>query len=337
MYSLPNADLRGRAGRAKRGLVPEPAAETAQPEPRGLRDPALAGIAWMMAANVLFAGMTMAARLASRSASWSTVGAARAFFGALVAALVAWWTGKSLRTSRPGLSWARSILGTLSMLATFFALGSKTLAVGDALTLFATAPLFIALLAPIVLKERTDRSLWGVLLVAFSGVALVAGPHLSASGLPALAAFLAAVFSAGAMMFLRMMRSGRGGEAPESAEAIAFHFATLGFVVHAIIASFTFQLPAASDWIFLVLAGVSGGLAQLAMTRAYALTQAARLGAISYVGTVIGFVGAVVVLGERPEWSQVAGATLVVGAGVTLAVLSSRSARQEVAPRRLFS
>ncbi len=281
----------------------------------------------MMVANVLFAAMTMSARLASRSASWSTVGATRAFFGALVAALIAWRTGKSLRTSRPGMSWARSIFGTLSMLATFYALGSKSLAVGDALTLFATAPLFIAVLAPVFLGERTDRSLWGVLLVAFAGVALVAGPHLSAGGLPALAAFLAAVFSACAMMFLRMMRSGRDGEPPDSAEAIAFHFASLGFVVHAIIASFTFQLPAVRDWAYLVIAGVSGGLAQLAMTRAYALTQAARLGAISYVGTVIGFIGAIVVLGERPEWSQVAGAALVVGAGMTLAILSSRSAR----------
>lgn len=289
------------------------------PEGPPERSTRAAGLAWMMVANVLFAIMTIAARMASRSAEWATVAGARAFVGGLVALAFAIKARKSLRSRRPRLSWARSILGTVSMLTTFYALSSHELAVGDALTLFATTPIFIALLSPVVLGERPGRGLWAILMLAFAGVSLVAGPHLSSGGLPAASAFCAAVFSAFAMMTLRLMRRDAPGAEPESPEAIAFHFAAVSFTVHAAISLFVWRDPAPVDWWFLALAGLSGGLAQLAMTRAYALAQAAQLGAISYLGTVLGFLLAVVLLGERPEWSQIGGAILVVTAGVLLA------------------
>ncbi|NUP05144.1 MAG: DMT family transporter [Polyangiaceae bacterium] len=289
--------------------------------------PELTGLAWMVTANVLFAFMSIAARLAARSANWSTIGASRAFIGALVAVVVAVRTGTSLRTRSFGLSAARSGFGTLSMLLTFYALAQSDLAVGDAVTLFATTPLFIALLAPVILKERADARLWGLLVIAFAGVACIAGPHLKIDALPAGAALASAVFSAIAMMFLRMMRSGSAGGPPESAEAIALHFALVSLTVHVAIASFSFRWPETRDIGYLALTGLCGGLAQLAMTRAYALVEAARLGAVSYVGTVVAFVAAVVLLDEQPQPLQVLGATLVIGAGVVLALHATRTAR----------
>ncbi len=280
----------------------------------------------MMFANTLFAVMTLSARLASESASWSTVAATRAFVGGLCALALAWHTGATLRTKSSGLSWARSLFGTAAMISTFYALSAPELAVGDAVTLFATSPLLIAALSPKILGERTGRALWAVLAIAFLGVALVAGPHLSFASPAAGAAFGAAVWSALAMMFLRKMRSPRDGKAPESAEAIALHFSMTSFTILALIAIPSFRVPSARDAALLLLTGVSGGVAQLAMTRAYALTEAARLGAVSYLGTVLSFVGAIALLGERPEPTQIAGSLLVVGAGVALAWVTSRVA-----------
>src|SRR5688572_23131722 len=172
----------------------------------------------MAGANVLFACMSIFARLASRSASWSTIGASRAFVGALVALAFALRTGSPLGTRSRRLALARSGFGTVSMLLTFYALGQADLAIGDAVTLFATAPLFIALLAPVFLKETTDAKLWALLLIAFTGVALIAGPHFQIDARPAMAALSAAFFSAFAMLFLRIMRSPKGNVPPESAE-----------------------------------------------------------------------------------------------------------------------
>lgn len=293
----------------------------------------LRGLLWMAFASALFAIMSIAARLASRSASWTMVGAARALLGAAVALAFGLGAKKSLRTRRHGLAFARSAFGTCAALLTFFALAQNSMPVGDAVTLFSTAPLFIAIAAPFALKERSDSRLWLMLVVAFLGVVLIAGPHLlfgsggdqpEVSAVPALAALGAAVFSAAAMMFLRRMRTGSVGVAPESSEAIALHFAVTASAVHLFACLFSFQVPSPIDAGFLVLTGLSGGCAQLAMTRAYALAPAARLGTMSYLGTVLGFVGAVVFLGERPSWSQIAGAALVIGAGTALALQAAR-------------
>lgn len=278
----------------------------------------------MVFASALFAVMAISARLAAHSAHWTTLGASRAGVGALVAFAVARARGASLRTKAPKLSWARSLLGTLSMLTTFYALGQAELAIGDASVLFATSPLFIALLSPRMLGERPDKRLWGLILVAFVGVALVAGPHFSFRGLPALSALVSALFSALAMMFLRKMRAGTDGNAPESAEAIAFHFAVVGFSVFFLLNLVTYRRPEPADIGYLICAGVAGGLAQLAMTRAYAMTEAARLGAISYVGTVLSLVAAVVVLHERPSAQQLAGSALVIVAGAAVALVAAR-------------
>ncbi|MFO0762325.1 MAG: DMT family transporter [Byssovorax sp.] len=298
----------------------------ADPPSLSPRASALRGLLWMTVANTLFSVMSISARLASRTASWAAVGAGRALLGACVAAAFALRSGKPLRTKSRGLSWARSIFGTISMLATFYALGQKSLPVGDAVTIFATAPILIALFSPRLLGETPSRGLWGVLLVAFAGVALIAGPRLDVAGAPAASALVAAIFSALAMMFLRKMRAGTQDGTPESAEAIALHFALVSFAVHVVFAAFSFRAPAPRDWIFLFVTGLSGGLAQLAMTQAYAMTEAARLGAISYVGTVISFFAGVVFLDERPSLLQIGGVALVIGAGSVLAVGASRAA-----------
>ncbi len=290
-----------------------------------MKSPAVQGLLWVTAANSLFAMMSVSARLASRSASWATVGGSRAFVGALVALAVARWVGAPLRTKRRGLSWARSLLGTASMLATFYAISSPSISVGDAVTLFSTAPILIALLSRRMLGERPDRGLWVVLLVAFAGVVLVAGPRLSFAAAPAVSALLAAVFSALAMMFLRRMRTAHEGEEPESSEAIAFHFGAVAFVVHVIVGASSFRVPDPADVGWLVVTGVSGGVAQLAMTRAYAMTEAARLGAVGYLGTVMAVAAAILFLDERPSWTQLAGSALVVGAGAALAFATARA------------
>jgi drug/metabolite transporter (DMT)-like permease len=289
------------------------------------RDAALRGLGWMLVANVLFASMTVFVRLASRHASWMEIGMARAGVGAAIAVAFAVHRGAALRTRRRGLSWARSLLGTLSMLTTFFALTAPDLPVGDAVTLGATAPIFLALLSAPLLGERPGRIVWVVTLIAFAGIALIAGPRFAAGGFSAAAALSAAVFSAFAMVFLRRMRSGAGSQ-PETVEAITLHFSLVAFAAHLALALPTLAAPSPAGLGWLIGTGLSGGLAQIAMTRAYALTEAARLGAVSYVGTVLAQLSAVLFLGELPGATQLVGSALVVGAGVALAVGTAREA-----------
>src|SRR5262245_21763343 len=98
--------------------------------------------------------MNFFARLASSSANWASVGAVRAFIGAAVAVAVARIRGSSLHvTDKRTLFW-RSLFGTGAMLSVFYVLSSRTVSLGDTVTLLNLTPVFLSMLAPIVLKER---------------------------------------------------------------------------------------------------------------------------------------------------------------------------------------
>jgi drug/metabolite transporter (DMT)-like permease len=293
------------------------------------------GLLWMALAATLFAVMNFFVRVASAHVPWTEVAASRALVGGAIALGVARARGAPLtidpRDRR--LGWARSICGTGAMLCTFYTLGAPAIALGDVVTLGATGPIFIALLSPRLLGERSGRGLWLSTLAAFAGVALVAGPTLRLSGGLALIATLGALFSAVAMIWLRKLGSGATsapaapGEGRAASptprrptpEAIALHFSLVAAAVMMALSIPTFRAPDGHGALLLLAAGLSGGLAQLAMTHAYALDHAARLGTAGYLTVVLSHVLGAVFLDEAPSAHQLAGTTLVTLAGVGIA------------------
>ncbi|WP_437301329.1 DMT family transporter [Sorangium sp. So ce426] len=285
-----------------------------------------AGVLWMLLAQSLFAAMNVLARLSSEHAPWPEVAASRTLVGAATALGVALVRRAPLSVGRGDrrLAWARSLCGTGAMLCGFYTLGAPQIALGDAVTLGATSPIFVALLAPRLLGERTSPRLWLATLLAFAGVGLVAAPRLAIAGEIALIATLGAVFSAFAMIWLR--RIGAGGERA-SPEAIALHFSLVASAAMVALSIPVWRTPDALGALLLIGTGLAGGLAQLAMTRAYALDSAARVGAIGYVGVVLSHVLAAAWLGESPSADQLLGAALVTAAGLWLASQALRDAR----------
>lgn len=285
----------------------------------------------MAASATLFAFMNFFAKLASSSASWASVGAVRAFVGALVAIGVARARGVSLAaTDRKAVFW-RSVAGTGAMMTTFYALSSRTLGLGDTVTLLNLMPVFLSVLAPIFLRERTTKAVGLGIALALGGVVLVVRPSFlfggasHGGGVYAAVAVLSALLSSIAMMLLR-----RVGQT-ESAEAIAVHFSLFAALVLAIVAAFDFRVPTARDAAFMIAAGVCAGFAQIAMTRAYALEQAARVSAMSYLAVVASALLGALALGERPPLVAVLGMALVVAGGV---VVTFGKERYSPAPHR---
>lgn len=282
----------------------------------------------MAASAILFAAMNVFARLATESTSWASVATVRA----LVGALVAFGVGRLRKTSLAAVDrWAifwRSVFGTASMLATFYALSSRTLPLGDTVTLLNLTPVFLAVLAPLVLRERTAPSIAFAIGLALVGVVLVLHPAAIFGGVPATAspvatsgpsslvtggvAVLAAILTSIAMMMLR--RAGK----TESAEAIAFHFSLFAAAVHAVFAVFDPRVPTFRDATFMVAAGLCAGFAQIAMTRAYALQSAARVSAMSYLSVVASALFGAAILGEPPRTSAIAGMAFVITSGLVV-------------------
>jgi drug/metabolite transporter (DMT)-like permease len=285
----------------------------------------------------LFALMNFLARLATASASWATVAAVRAIIGALVAFSVARMRGRSLAAKDKRAIFWRSLLGTLSMLATFYALSSRTVSLGNTVTLLNLSPVFLAVLAPIFLRERTSAVVALAIGLALAGVVLVVRPAflfgdggdevvgMVASSGPSstttvLVAVLAALSTSIAMMFLR-----RAGQT-ETAEAIAFHFSVFAAAAMSVISLFDFRMPSPRDAAFMVAAGLAAGFAQLAMTRAYALEHAARVSGMSYFAVVASALLGAAVLDERPGRTAIAGMALVIAGGLLVTFARSRAA-----------
>jgi drug/metabolite transporter (DMT)-like permease len=277
----------------------------------------------MAASACGFALMSFCAHVASERVHWSFAAAARSLVGAAVAYVVARVRGAPVRVfDRRGIWW-RSAWGTASMLLAFFALGTR-LPLGDAVTLLNLSPVFLALFGPLLLRERTGKRVVVALALSLTGIVLIVRPEMIA-GADELRGAAAAVVSALCASFAYTMLRRMG--ARESPEAVALHFSLVAAAVLTAIAVPHATLPDARSLAMMVGAGASGGFAQLAMTRAYSLERAARVGGLSYLTVVVSTVLGAAALHESPSARTVAGMGLVVSGGLVITVLGLRPAR----------
>ena len=278
----------------------------------------LAGLGWMVLAQLCFAAMNVFTRLGSRHLPWAEIAAGRFLVGALIAVGLASARGVSLRVTDRGGTWRRSIYGTLAALGAFFALASPSVAVGDAATLGATAPIFVAALSGRLLDERVGRRLWVAVALAFTGIVLLVRPSF------AMAAPVAAVATAGAFFYaLAMIWLRRIGPA-ESHEAVVLHFSLVALATMLVLAIPSWIWPDARSGLYLLGAGLGGGGAQLAMTRAYSLHRAAPVTALSTLGVVFTYLLALPLFPGRPTTWQLAGSVLVLAATLLIGASSTR-------------
>jgi drug/metabolite transporter (DMT)-like permease len=233
-----------------------------------------------------------------------------------VLAVIAWhFHGfQILRTDRLRSHAVRSLAGTASMFCWFTALTMIPLA--DFTAISFTAPLFLTLLAMLLLGERIHVYRWTALAIGFVGVVITIGPHLTLGGnsLGVLVAFGAAVFSAAAITTLRSM-SGAGGEHPL---AITFYFSLTTVICSALTAVGGWPMPTSEQWLFISISALFGVFGQLLMTMSYRYAEASTLAPLDYTNLLLAVALGLVFFDEVPHWSMWIGAPLVIAAGLII-------------------
>lgn len=289
------------------------------------RDAPLRAIAFMLTGAVSFAVMNALAR-SMRHLPWPMLGFSRAFMGLGLALAFARARGASLAIVDRRRMWQRSLAGSTGMLCTFYALTHMPLA--DATALLNTTPLWIALLAWLFLREPVSGRVLAALGVAFAGVVLVERPGLHGGGFAGAVALGAGCAGALAMINLRRL----SGETPE---AVVVHFSAVATTVMAVGSAGWFATRGApptvtgGDVVRVLLMGATATLGQLAITRAYALDKAARVGAAGWVQVVIALGIDAVVFGRRPEGVALAGIALLLTSGALLVDDARRDQRAQ--------
>jgi drug/metabolite transporter (DMT)-like permease len=252
--------------------------------------------------------------LGARELPWSEIAAARFVVGILIALGLARYRGSPLRiTDRPN-TWRRSLFGTTAAVCSFYALASNRIPLGDAVTLGATAPIFVALLSRPLLRERVGAHIAIAVLLGFAGIVAVVRPSFGAEIPIALIATVGAIFYALAMIWLRGIGPG------ESHEAVVLHFSVVACIAFLVLSIPVWDWPAWRGAGFLLGAGLTGGGAQIAMTRAYSLAPAAPVSAISGLSIVFTYLLAIPVFGDQPTGWQLAGSLLVISATLLLTI-----------------
>jgi drug/metabolite transporter (DMT)-like permease len=266
----------------------------------------------MVLAQLFFAAMNLCIRLGARALPWPEIGATRFLIGAMIAVGMARMRGTSLQiTDRPN-TWRRSIYGTIAAICTFFAVASQRISLGDAVTLSATAPIFVALLSWPMLGERVGAHVSLAVALGFAGIVAVVQPSFSSVNWVAAIAILGAVFYAPAMIWLRKIGPG------ESHEAVVLHFSLVGAVTLLALSLPSWRWPDSSDALLLLGAGLAGGGAQMAMTRAYSLARAAPVTALSGLSIVFTYLLTIPLFRDQPTLWQLGGSLLVILASVLL-------------------
>lgn len=185
---------------------------------------------------------------------------------------------------------ARGAAGTAALLLYFHTLQSMPLA--TAVTVQYLSPLFTVLIAGLFLREGATSREWGGFVLAFAGVALVKGvdPRVSA---PDLAFGLAAaLFSALAYNFVRLLRES------DDPLVVVFYFPLVTLPVVGPYTLTHWTQPHGTDWVWLLAVGLLTQAGQIHLTRAYHLERASRVSHFTYVGVLFALFFGYVFFGE---------------------------------------
>ena len=277
-------------------------------------------ITWLLAAEACYAVMRVTARQSASVSTlpWAEIAAVRFLLGSLVPLGSALVRGVPLRVVDGRNAWLRSLFGTGGALSLFYALGTHALSVGDATTLYSTAPLWVAVLSGPVLGERVGWVVWVAVCAGFAGVATLLHSGFRSVGPTGLLVLAGAISYALAIFRVRRLSS------RESSEAIGFHMSiTAGLVMLAIALPVLQPIPVAA-MLPLGLSALAGGVGQTIIARAYAHESASKLAAFNYSGVVFTYVLEVALFHRAPEARQILGALIVIAAGVLVSVISAR-------------
>jgi drug/metabolite transporter (DMT)-like permease len=301
----------------------------------------LRGIACKVLSVILFTFMAVCIK---STAPHVPPGEAVFFRSALAVPVILGWLAWS-RTLRHGLStrhplghfW-RGFVGTAAMGLGFTALGFLPLP--EATALGYAAPLLTVIFGAMFLGEKVHAFRLTAVFVGLVGVVIVLSPRLTltnpteASALQAfgaMAALFGAVCAALAQVTVRKLVT------TEATGAIVLYFSLTSVALSFLTIPFGWTVPTGQEAVLLVSAGLLGGAGQIFLTEGYRHAETGVIAPFEYVSMLLALVLGYLIFGEAPTLTMLAGAVLIVAAGLFIIFRERRLGLARAAARRVMT
>ncbi len=288
----------------------------------------------MLLAGMLFSVMGALIKALGSDMTVIQIAFFRSMFGLVVMLPFMARAGRAaFATAHSRVHMARSLIGVTAMICGMYALTHLTLA--EAVSLSFSRPLFVIVLAVLMLGEAVRWRRWTATAVGFLGVILMMRPAVAGIDPAALAAVAGSLLSAVVAVLIKRMT------ATESTLAIMSWFAVVSTVATLIPTLFVWQTPGWQELVLLFLVGALGVAGQNLVIFAYRAGEATAVTPFDYArlpfSGVIGFL----FFAETPDNWTLAGAGVIVAATFYIArreaVLARGNLAQPGTPPRSLS
>jgi drug/metabolite transporter (DMT)-like permease len=249
----------------------------------------LRAAAWMALALLSFSAMAVAGREVVGDLDTFSLMFWRSLLGLIIVFTVVAASGKlaQMKTQRIGLHLTRNVFHFTGQNLWFYAVGLIPLAQLFALEF--TTPIWVALLAPLLIGERFTLWRLGTTALGFIGILVVVRPGATAIGIGEMAALAAAICFAGNVMSTKALSR------TETTLAIVFWMTLMQGIMALVILMGTPKIPLTVNIPWVIVVGLGGLIAHFSLARAFRYADASvvapmdflRLPLIAVVGMVV--------------------------------------------------
>lgn len=274
----------------------------------------------MLIATLFFTGMQTAAKALSDFPVFQVL-----FFRSMITALlcIAFLKNKgiSLKGNNRKLLLLRAILGILSMSLFFITL--QRMPFGASVSLKYLSPIFTAIFAVLILKEKVKPIQWFFFLGALLGVVLLKGFDTRIDNFNLILGVLGAAFGGGVYVVIRKI-----GQS-EHPMVIINYFMLSAAILTGILMLPNWKNPSLYQWTLLLSTGIFGYFAQIYMTKAFQIESASRIAQLKYLEVIYSLMIGLVWFGEGYNWLSLIG-ILCIMAFMILNVLVKNQAAEPI-------
>lgn len=284
---------------------------------------ALLAVLLVIASGVLFVIMNTMVKALTASMDAMVITWGRYFFH--VAFVIIVFPRSIVGVARSGqvaVQIGRSVLLLAATVTNFLALTLLPLA--DVASIIFLAPIFVAGLSVLILRERVVAWRWVLVGLGFLGALMIVRPGGGEFGLGAILALGCALAYSFYQITTRIVR--------EAEPIVSLLYGGLvGTVVLTAILPFHWQAPTMSQWAILVLIGSLGAAGHLLVIHALQRAEASKVAPFTYVQLVWAMIASFVVFGDAPAPTTFAGAGIIVLSGLLLYRLDLKEAARRAA------